>query len=655
MYGAILQGSVAMRSSNVYSGTVSSDVSAKEMYLPQLLAAMLASPVPFNQPQEGWGFGFSGTWAVAQDFTGYVVSIATSVIDLVAEPGPQQNITVLGGLFSTGFNAQTNCHVVLTSQISGVPTLARNSGVGAIVLFDAESILSVVGGDASLLVEDTTPSGAPTIFAQTLYVSGPLTIPSASAQVGALCRQGEINSLTVAMSDPNALSAVAFISGDILVSGDLVLSSPGGGSAAGLLTIGCNIQSTANLTCTGFNTGLNANASRILFGTVDINFEGVGVLLQGNSDLAVAGNLSCVAPDLGQTSCLGIRATEESRWSVGGDATFTVKASVDCSAISEKDSFGTVRGNLTITADFAGADAYAINLDNAIFNNTSGVNASPSTCTMQVLTPGSNAIAVLGTRRSSATIDTLNLTSSAPGNMDGISAQFGSNIGVGAGLIQDCDAAVQAIFGSTVQCGAAVQNTVAGANVIASSVQMGAAVNTTFIGGAVQVGGSLTFVDDVVASVLGVAAAEGGVAAVGGSILTHTAYGVVAWGGRAYLNGDVIGDGVAVSVKYGGAVSAASPTLQSNTTTAVEAQTNGSFNTSGTALQTITAAADGVNCTGGGRAAFEDIALVAIVAGGNELVVGPGAGEQSTLAAALPNPGDGYSNAGASSSVSRLL
>jgi hypothetical protein len=70
----------------------------------------------------------------------------------------------------------------------------------------------------------------------------------------------------------------------------------------------------------------------------------------------------------------------------------------------------------------------------------------------------------------------------------------------------------------------------------------------------------------------------------------------------------------------------------------------------------INAALDGIDCTGGGRAFFSDLTIPpTFTVGGNELVVGPGVLESSTLALALPNPGDAFSNAGATSSISRKL
>ena len=117
--------------------------------------------------------------------------------------------------------------------------------------------------------------------------------------------------------------------------------------------------------------------------------------------------------------------------------------------------------------------------------------------------------------------------------------------------------------------------------------------------------------------------------------------------------GTIQGDGPALQGFMGSTFDLVQPTLQSNSDTAVKVSSGAQFNS---ALPTIVAALDGVDCTGGGQANFIFTTLFGnpvFTCGRNELVVGPGPLEQASYAVALPSSGDSFSNAGAGSFINR--
>jgi hypothetical protein len=168
---------------------------------------------------------------------------------------------------------------------------------------------------------------------------------------------------------------------------------------------------------------------------------------------------------------------------------------------------------------------------------------------------------------------------------------------------------------------------------------------------------------DIIIPDLNILNAEGILAALqsrvllgGGYNWTYGASGIVASQSEVSLAVDSLtGDGPCLQATEGANIYVTANALTSNLQTVALCADGGEirFDDGAVGLTFTAPAGDGVDCTGGGKAYFKNVTQTFVVAG-DELIVGPGALEQSSYALALPNPGDSFSNAGAGSTMTRL-
>jgi hypothetical protein len=348
-----------------------------------------------------------------------------------------------------------------------------------------------------------------------------------------------------------------------------------------------------------------------------------------------------------------------------GGLTLTVQDTDAAGALYVSAGEFSVAGAFVLNAQGTGRGCVFVNGAETLFEDALTVNITgPSQTSAFLVTSGS---ALRCTPNTGLPTQPLTITTTTPGNYSGILIDGAAEVLLDLTNVtmDDPDTGISCLRGSTLFGPILQLNNVTtlGLDLYGSNATRFADIDITGFAGTVCVLQGNLLVEGTYTSTTvgpGLFAIQDSSVVLGSLIATSTGLGGfgVYVGLSARLNvvnaGSVSADGVAVNVTDNAQVNFEQLDITSATDDALRCFSESRVSILGGSPSTFTAGANGINCTGGGRCSFVDATTPPTFAvGGFELVVGPGILEQSTFAAALPNPGDSYSNAGAGSTITR--
>ena len=671
LYGVGMPDTVAIRGSSAFSGVSATDqaVSSEPMYLETTAAAIASSPVPFYTTlQKGWGLTAFGALQTVNTLLGYVV--CSNAVETVQNHASSTSaLTFLGGALLGGLHAQGAIDVCFQPN-SQVPTLLRSSPGFSLSVDDALSSLFIGGGDRSLVIEDASPTpGMPTIFAAKLIIDDTFSFTSASDNYGLLALSADTLDVSITMTNPAALAALDVNVAGRLSGGNYTLQGPGGTNMYGLFTDAT--VSMSGLDISGVWIGVGSyDASVRVGGNATITADNYGIAPTANSTFTVQGDLTITAAQDGD--CFGVFALASEIF-VGGAATVSATATgispKICAALRLEDAEMTVIGNGAFTTTHVNTDEG--NLLLGAVNCIRSKLACKGTNTITVNQPNSTTPingAIFAYDGSVVSIFNAQTLTDTANGIVGIYSWLGSVVDY-IGLIDKASLAYNLLFHGTIVAQGTLTNCATlGVNLFGTlTFSTGAAITSQFGFVTANGGKSDILLGDINTSLgLGICADNSqatitcgdgtyGTPSLPGNIFT------VACSSTIFSATTMVGDGSVAWTQDNSNLTIGPPSamsVQSNLADALVARTGSQISftdyPSGNVVTIAAPAGNGINCTGGGKCTFSDVANIAFGAiGGAELVVGPNPLESSSLALALPNPGDSFSNAGAGSNFTR--